>query len=142
MIPMESKEIVRRAIEFDTPPRLPFFLGDFWGERLIQTRTDILNDVCDCWEMDRQKAGWFFDQPEMDDWGCGWEGSDAENMGQVKEHPLADWAKLDSYSPPNPRDPYCAPRRPHPPAPISPPDPRRSGAAGAPSRPPAASCSR
>ena len=24
---MESREIVRKAIEFDTPPRLPFFLG-------------------------------------------------------------------------------------------------------------------
>ena len=24
---MESREIVRRAIEFQTPPRLPFFLG-------------------------------------------------------------------------------------------------------------------
>ena len=29
---MESREIVRRAIEFDTPPRLPFFLGGPWRD--------------------------------------------------------------------------------------------------------------
>lgn len=103
---MESREIVRRAIEFDTPPRLPFFLGDFWGEKMLGQRTDILNDVCDCWEMDRQKAGWFFDNPGLDDWGCRWERTEVDNMGQVVEHPLADWSRLDSYRPPDPRDPF------------------------------------
>ncbi len=101
---MERREIVMRAIEFRKPPRLPFW------QAVVD---DVPSDVCDCWEMDRQKNGWFFDPnswPDrhrvMDDWGCGWEGSDAENMGQVKHHPLADWSKLDCYSPPNPRDPY------------------------------------
>ncbi len=103
---MESKEIVRRAIEFDGPPRLPFFLGDFWGEKMLGPRTDILNDVCDCWEMDRQKAGWFFDNPGLDDWGCRWERTEVNNMGQVVEHPLADWTRLDDYRPPDPRDPF------------------------------------
>ena len=27
-------------------------------------------------------------------------------MGQVVHHPLQDWAKLDSYRPPDPRDPF------------------------------------
>jgi len=103
---MESREIVRRAIEFDSPPRLPFFLGDAWGEKMLQKRTDILNDVCDCWEMDRQKAGWFFDNPAADDWGCVWARADALTMGQVVEHPLADWSRLDAYRPPDPRDPF------------------------------------
>jgi len=103
---LESKEIVRRAIEFDGPPRLPFFLGDFWGEKMLGPRTDILNDVCDCWEMDRQKAGWFFDNPGLDDWGCRWERTEVNNMGQVVEHPLADWTRLDDYRPPDPRDPF------------------------------------
>ena len=31
---MERREIVRRAIEFETPPRLPFFLGSAWREKL------------------------------------------------------------------------------------------------------------
>ena len=44
---MDRREIVRRAVEFDTPPRLPF-----WQAVL----DDIPQDVCDCWEMDRARA--------------------------------------------------------------------------------------
>ena len=101
---MDRREIVTRAIEFRKPPRLPFWQSIVDG---------VPNDICDCWEMDRQKNGWFFDpncwpdrHKAYDDWGCGWEASDVENMGQVKHHPLADWSKLDSYSPPDPKDPF------------------------------------
>lgn len=103
---MKSKEIVRRAIEFADPPRLPFFLGDTWGQRLSGNEQGIVNDVCDCWEMDRQKAGWFFDNPVEDDWGCGWEATDVKNMGQVTFHPLEDWSRLKTFSPPDPRDSF------------------------------------
>lgn len=101
---MERREIVTRAIEFKTPPRLPFWQSLVDG---------IPSDICDCWEMDRQKNGWHFDPNDwpnrnkvMDDWGCGWEASEVENMGQVRHHPLEDWTKLDSYVPPDPKDPY------------------------------------
>jgi hypothetical protein len=108
---MESREIVRRAIRFENPPRLPLFIGDFWGEKMLAKYPHLVNDVFDCWECDRQKAGWFFDAPAregyiMDDWGCGWSKTEVENMGQVVFHPLQDWAKLDSYAPPNPTDPF------------------------------------
>lgn len=94
---MEPREIVRRAIEFDRPPRLPFF----------QHEVDFVpDDVCDTWEMDRARAGWFFDNAAEDDWGCGWAVTDQSNMGQVVHHPLEDWSKLASYRPPNPRDPF------------------------------------
>ncbi len=99
---MERKEIVRRAIEFDTPPRLPFFIGSFWKQKLV----DFPNDVCDCWEMDHQKAGWYFDHAVEDDWGCKWHTTDVNNMGQVVYNPLEDWSKLSTYRPPNPRDPF------------------------------------
>jgi len=99
---MEKREIVRRAIEFDCPPRLPFFIGSFWN--LSGHIADFPNDVCDCWEMDRQKAGWFFDNAAEDDWGCKWHTTDKNNMGQVVSHPLEDWSKLKTYKPPNPRD--------------------------------------
>ena len=36
----------------------------------------------------------------------GWAVTTKKNMGQVVRHPLEDWAKLDSYQPPNPRDPF------------------------------------
>ncbi len=101
---MDRREIVQRAIEFKKPPRLPF-----WQSFI----PEIPNDIRDCWEMDRQKNGWFFDPNQwpdrhkaLDDWGCGWEASDVENMGQVTMHPLEDWSRLNSYRPPNPRDPY------------------------------------
>ncbi|MCD6365874.1 MAG: hypothetical protein J7M14_08365 [Planctomycetes bacterium] len=103
---MEGKEIVRRAIEFDRPPRLPFFLGGFWANELAAVAENFPNDVCDCWEMDRQEAGWFFDSPTRDDWGCVWRRTDVENMGQVVGHPLEDWSKLATFKPPNPRNPF------------------------------------
>ena len=103
---MNSREIVRRAIEFDSPPRLPFFLGGSWSDKLSAVIENFPNDVCDCWEMDRQKNGWFFDNPTQDDWGCQWERTDVNNMGQVVGHPLEDWSALPSFSPPDPRNSF------------------------------------
>ena len=103
---MESREIVRRAIEFQTPPRLPFFLVGFWSDKSSALVRGFPNDVCDCWEMDRQVNGWFFDNPAPDDWGCRWAVTDVKNMGQVVGHPLEDWSRLPSYVPPNPRNPF------------------------------------
>ena len=98
------KEIVKKAIEFKSPSRLPFWQNFY---------TDIQSDVCDCWEMDRQKNGWFFDPntwpnryKSMDDWGCTWAATEIENMGQVIGHPLEEWSNLDTYKPPNPKDSY------------------------------------
>ena len=80
---MESREIVRRAIEFDHPPRLPFFQNQ---------APAVPDDACEIREMDRAQAGYFFDHPTWDDWGCRWEhAKDRPNMGQVVVHPLADW---------------------------------------------------
>ena len=94
---MTGCELVTKAIEFDRPERLPFFQNIYPGAP---------SDVCDSWELDRQKAGWFFDNPEPDDWGCLWEITEVKNMGQVVKGPLEDWAALDSYLPPDPTDPF------------------------------------
>ena len=94
---MQRREIVTRAIEFRKPPRLPFFQHEVQG---------VPDDVCDCWEMDRAKRGWFFDRAAEDDWGCGWAVTDQKNMGQVVHHPLEDWSNLPKYRPPDPRDPF------------------------------------
>lgn len=94
---MTSEEIVRRAIEFCTPPRLPFYQSDL---------PDVPSDVWEIREMDRAKAGWFFDAPGWDDWGCRWTVSEVKNMGQVVEHPLADWASFQRWTPPDPHDSF------------------------------------
>ena len=103
---MEGREIVRRAIEFDSPPRLPFFLGGSWSDKLSAVIEGFPNDVCDTWEMDRQESGWYFDNAAADDWGCQWQRTEIVNMGQVVGQPLEDWSKLDSYRPPDPRNPF------------------------------------
>lgn len=103
---MDRYEIVKRAIAFQTPPRPPFFLGGSWSKRLRAIVKDFPNDVCDCWEMDRQERGWFFDHAVEDDWGCQWEKTEFKNMGQVVGHPLKDWARLATYRPPDPRNPF------------------------------------
>ena len=97
---MDSREIVRRAIEFENPPRLPFW--QHWNHKM----PGFPDDVSNIWEMDRAEAGWFFDNPVTDDWGCGWSTTDQQNIGQVTVHPLADWADLDHFRPPNPRNPF------------------------------------
>jgi len=97
---MDSREIVRRAIEFETPPRLPFW--QHWNHKM----PGFPDDVCNIWEMDRAEAGWFFDNPVSDDWGCGWRTTEEKNIGQVVEYPLADWADLDHYRPPDPHNPF------------------------------------
>ena len=70
------KEIVRAAVHFDGPERLPVRMACFgcddtagipWKSR----------DVRD----DGRKA---------DEWGCRWQQSDLANMGQVKGHPLGE----------------------------------------------------
>ena len=97
---MDSREIVRRAIEFQGPSRLPFW--QHWNHKM----PGFPDDVHNIWEMDRQEAGWFFDSPGTDDWGCGWSTTEQKNIGQVTGHPLADWSALDHYRPPDPRNPF------------------------------------
>lgn len=94
---MQSREIVRRAIEFDSPPRLPF-----WQHALAEAP----DDVCDIWELDRAEAGWFFGIAGTDDWGCGWASTEKKSMGRCVGYPLADESALAGYCPPNPRNPF------------------------------------
>ncbi|MCC6126485.1 MAG: hypothetical protein IT426_16115 [Pirellulales bacterium] len=103
---MEIREIVRRAVEFDDPPRLPFW--QHWNHKLPW----VPDDVCNIWEMDRSEAGWFFDNPVMDDWGCGWSTTELGNIGQVVKYPLENWSDLDGFRPPKPRNPFYYERLP------------------------------
>jgi hypothetical protein len=90
---MSSYEVVRRAIEFQGPDRLP-------------VRFEALG-LCDThgvgWNQlgvgDRAK------REDQDHFGCTWVRTEQANMGQVKGHPLADWSALASYRWPDPDDP-------------------------------------
>jgi uroporphyrinogen decarboxylase len=90
---MTRAEIVRRAIDFDRPPRLPMKFEIFG-----------YNDCYDVWtrcesEFDRMGVG-------CDEWGCRWERSEVHNMGQIKGHPIADVAQAAAFTFPDPDAEY------------------------------------
>ena len=88
-----SKEIVRSAIEFSTPERLPVVFPCYGNSDVRHVGWNQLGTG------DNSKKHTY------DDWGCGWERSDVKNMGQVTYHPLSDWSAADGFAWPNPDDP-------------------------------------
>ena len=90
---MTSREIVKRAITFDNPPRMPL-------------KFDVVgvNDCYDVWTLDPTGWSWAFDKKQNDEWDCSWEQSEVSNTGQVVDHPLSDWSNLASYIWPDPDD--------------------------------------
>jgi len=90
---MSSYEVVRRAIEFEHPERLP-----------LRFEALGLTDVHDVpWNQigtgDKTK------RQTTDEWGCLWVRSAMDNMGQVKGHPLTDWCAWDHFRWPDPDAP-------------------------------------
>lgn len=90
---MNGKEIVKAAMKFQTPERMP--LGFSW------------NGVCDYHGVGWRQIG-TGDRNILrteDEWGCTWGRSEVRNMGTVVGNPVDSWAKLDSYKWPDPDDP-------------------------------------
>lgn len=90
---MTSYEIVRRAIEFQRPERLPvqfdaLGMNDFhhvkWNQIGVGDKTQ---------------------RTSVDEWNCGWQRSEVTNMGQVKFHPLENEKSLAGFRWPDPDDP-------------------------------------
>jgi uroporphyrinogen decarboxylase len=98
---MTSKEIVRRAIDFRYPPRIPLLYCNRDFEE-----SDVLGGGA---------AGdprFVPSQPGMTEWGYAWQSLD-QTMGQPHVRPLEDWANIESYVPP---DAYAPGRMDHLPA--------------------------
>jgi hypothetical protein len=88
-----SYEVMRRAIEFEGPDRLPVMFntmgvndahGVGWNQ--IGTGDNSLSET-------------------VDEWGCTWQRSEVSNMGQVKGHPLESWTALEGFRWPDPDNP-------------------------------------
>ena len=95
---MQSREIVRRAIEFDGPPRLPF-----WQHGVVlgaERRVRHLGDGPRRGRLVLRPA------PARTTGAAAGRHTEQKNMGQVVGHPLADWSALDDYRPPDPRNPF------------------------------------
>ena len=87
---MNSYEIVKRAIEFNYPERLPYEFGALGFSdtyRVNWNQTGI---------GDKRK------KETYDEWGCLWTRTEQANMGQVKGHPLPDWGMIDKFKWPDP----------------------------------------
>jgi hypothetical protein len=92
-MPMSSYEVVRRAVEFATPDRLPVRFSTLG---LSDTHSVSWNQI---------GTGDHALRETLDEWGCTWTRSEVANMGQVTRHPLAEWSSLDGYRWPDPDDP-------------------------------------
>lgn len=90
---MSSYEVVRRAIEFQKPDRLPLHFEELG---LSDIHTVGWNQI---------GVGDKGLRESIDEWGCGWSRTDVKNMGQVTGHPLAEWRSLDNFHWPDPDDP-------------------------------------
>ena len=82
---MSSHEIMRRAIEFDNPERLPL---RFAALGISDTQDVGWNQI---------GTGDASLRETVDEWGCLWVRSEVPNMGQVRGHPLADWRSLSHF---------------------------------------------
>lgn len=90
---MTPREIVLRAIEFGSPPRVPinYCNRDFEHSDTIGVGGGAAQDF--------QPS-----RPGETEWGYVWESLD-HTMGQPTCHPLEDWRHHATYKPPNPLDP-------------------------------------
>jgi len=86
---MTGRELVRRAVLFQSPDRVPRDLPEPWGSDFLHVGAD--ND-----------PSWKPSVEGEDEWGCVWQKDpDGRTMGQVRVHPLSDYSLLDSYRFPN-----------------------------------------
>lgn len=82
---MNSYDVVKRAIEFKKPDRLPFEY-DIFG--VCDTHSVPCNQI---------GAGDLSKKKSLDEWGCLWVRNETQNMGQIKGHPIHDWSLADKY---------------------------------------------
>ena len=91
---MNSYEIVRRAIAFERPDRLPLAFSALGRNDFCGVGTNFVGTG------DRDEKATY------DDWQCLWVRSEVDNMGQVRGHPLENWDEaIGSYQWPDPEDP-------------------------------------
>jgi len=90
---MTSHEVVRRAVHFEGPDRLPVIF-EAMG----------VNDVAGVgWNA--KGSGDRAERQTVDEWNCVWCRSEVNNMGQVKGHPLGENDAWDAYDWPDGDDP-------------------------------------
>lgn len=104
---MNSRELVKRTLEFEKVERIPRQLWQLPGVPLY--RQDDLNKIAECYPDDLQfinygyGMGWISKgEPGVvgkytDAWGCTFTVSEPGVIGEVKDILISDWSKLDNY---------------------------------------------
>ncbi|MBM3499176.1 MAG: hypothetical protein FJX74_10955 [Armatimonadetes bacterium] len=90
---MTRREIVRRAVTFGGPERVPIHYCNRDLEHSDTAGTG--------WAA---ATGFVPSEPGMTEWGYVWQSLD-RTMGQPHVHPLADWSAVEGYRPPDPLAP-------------------------------------
>lgn len=90
---MSSREVVKCAIRFENPERLPYrfdgeYDNDFYFINMVPSPDDRLSNG-------------------IDEWGAVWENIGTNRLGEVKKYPLNSWKDFDKLTIPN----VCEPKR-------------------------------
>ena len=88
---MTSREVVRRAVRFEKPERIPFDLSPEYGSDLAWMAMDPHVDA-------RMSHG-------EDEWGAVWDCVGEHSLGEVTTPPLREWRDFDTLRIPDIRDP-------------------------------------
>ena len=90
-----SREIIRRVLAFDDPPRIGMTFDGGRMNDLIGVGPEPSPDF----DEQRHRSA---DGAErwLDEWGCTWQRLEAFSKGEVAEGPIKEWSDLDSYEPP------------------------------------------
>lgn len=107
---MTSRERVQRCLNIDHPDRAPRDLWALSGVHML--RGDELSAMLDRFPADFAAPRAQYGQAKCrrgtegkvgtytDDWGCEWTVAEVGVCGEVKHPPLAEWDRLDDWSPP------------------------------------------
>lgn len=90
---MTPYDVVKRAVHFGTPDRLPMRFSTLDINDTHSVPTNAIG------------TGDHTKRQTYDEWGCLWTRSEVANMGQVKVNPLEDWSAIEHYRWPDPEDP-------------------------------------
>lgn len=114
---MDSRERVIRAIEFESPDRIPITNGALpeaflkYGEGLNRIFNEYRSDFGYNYVPSIYPDKAYFlgkRKTYLDEWGCKWLMVQRGILGQVKGHPLKDWESITSYRFPKlPERKYC-----------------------------------
>jgi len=96
---MTSREIIRRVLQFDRPPRIGFTYSDYNGRPRLRDTVSIGPAPDPNFEEKRWRDG-IGGELWTDEWGCTWRRLEGRTKGgEVVDPPIKTWDDLDNYQP-------------------------------------------